>query len=140
MKDIDPELDEFELLLRRLPLQQPSLELDARLHRTLTRRPAHQRRYTLSAFTGIGLAAAAVLLLTFLINHPAPTTTPAPSPSPLAQHATTEHWLDEGIVGYASNGPIRQYRLRTYEPLAAANAKSSYVYSEQVVQIVSQAY
>lgn len=137
------EFDDLEAMLRQLPLKQPSVSLDSRIRR-LTQRGTAGR--WIAGIIGASLAAAAMLLIAFWPASPtagpviAKATTPAAQPK-VELVSTAEQWQDEGIVGYASDGPVRQYRLQSVQELASANAPGArYLYQEHVVQVVSEPY
>lgn len=128
------ELDELEGLLRGVPLTRPSAALDARVRNALAG-PARWRWYA-SLATG-SLAAAALVMLAFWprsasIESSGGNTTP----TMVAVQPSTEEWTDEGIVGYAADGPVRQYRV--VEQYAWASGRRQTV--ESVVEYVSEAY
>lgn len=144
MSEKPDQFDELEAALRQLPLRQPSAALDARIRRLTSGRTT--RVPWIIGIVGGSLAAAASLLIAFwpaLVATPSKlivSTAPA-EPDKVQIVGTTEQWLDEGIVGYASDGPVRQYRFQSVEQLASADQSDGRtLYLERVVQVVSETY
>ena len=128
--------DELEHALRDLPLRQPSAELDGRLRRKLIT-PSPRRWYIGAAITGMAAAAAVLLVFWIQTGTPGSTGNIAITPDKSATVAqANEQWLDEGIIGYASDGPVRQYRIVDQFASAAGQMRTM----EEVVQVVAETY
>ena len=131
------EFDDIEKLLGRMPLAAPPARLDQAVAKTI-------RRSRSWMWLGAGaLAAAAAVVLAFWIGGGSPTDQPVQyattqiAPQAIEFIETEQHWVDEGIVAYSADGPVRQYRLQSIQPVAQLGET---VVDEQVVQYVSAAY
>jgi hypothetical protein len=141
----DPELREIEHLLRRLPVQEPSVMLDRRIEALA--RPTGR----FDALRYVGLGAAAMLALVIgaapmfrrqlpnLITvdtkpaprqiEPARTKTPVPYKSPkLAGSLVLEHTssrvTDEGVVAVVDGTPVQRYHKRSVQQVWMVDPKT----------------
>lgn len=135
------EFDDIEKAMRRLPIRQPSATLDERVLGTIaTPVKRTNARWIISAIGG--LAAAAMVMIAVWPQGQITDTEPVAPRVAIPMMAigeATETWMDEGIVEYTSDGPVRQYVVQTHQPLAVAGGEG-YLVEETLVQFVSQAY
>lgn len=138
---MNDEFDDIEKALRRLPVRQPSAALDERVMAAIAT-PAKRKnaRWIIGAIGG--LAAAALVMFAVWPQAQIDEITPVAQRVAIPMMAigeATETWMDDGIVEYTSDGPVRQYVVQTHQPLAVAGGEG-YLVEETLVQLVSQAY
>jgi len=141
----DPELREIEHLLRRLPVQEPSMMLDRRIESLAW------RTGRVDALRYVGLGAAAMLALVIgaaplfrrqlpnvvtIDTKPAPkhinregAKPPVPNKSPnllssLVLEHTSSRVTDDGVVAVVDGTPVRRYRKRSVQQVWMVDPKT----------------
>jgi hypothetical protein len=145
---MNEEANEFEAtesLLRSLPLRTPSRALDERVLQAIRRK---SRAGWIWAGVAASLAAAAAVVIAVQSNTAVPVQQPqavqVASAQPQGELVQTEvQWTEDGIVGTAKEGPVRQYTVQTVKQISCSTDYGPAVITipeEQTVYLLSRAY
>lgn len=137
--------EDLENALRQLPLRSPSAGMDQRLIAAIEA-PRHGM-WRLGIIGGALAAAAMVLVVLWATarvdtgGRPELIASTAPAVhDTVAITQSIQGWVDDGVVGYTTDGPVRQYRVQTVEEFASADGEPRTITQESVVQYVADTY